>query len=263
MSGSARLASLAACLIVGYSALTAEQTNPKPIKTVSPGYPLALEDTGKSGEAKVRFVVTTTGNVSDASVLAADDPAFGQAALEAAQQWEFEPGTKDGVPIDARVTLPFVFRAPPEQVFNARIGRKVFTQIPEGATVLNQKDFGERPKPTKRMRPQVPPSLKDKGIDETVKVRFVITPDGKVINPEVVEVPKTRELVLPAMAFVSQMEFPPLRKDGKPVYLRLMQPVKFGGQAPEPRAGGGGGGFGDGGGGGAGFGGGGGGGDGD
>lgn len=243
------------------SALTAgaARTPPRPINGPIPVYPPALAEEAKSGAVTVEFAVGIDGRTHDPVVKASDDPAFTASALTALADWTFEPGTKDGTPAEMRVTLPFQFKPTPQDQFNHLLKRKVFTEVTD--PVVEAKDLPERPKLTKRVKPVYPRSKHGSGEDVTVKVRFVIGPDGLTYNPEVVgESPP--DFVLPALISAAGFQFKPMLRDGKPIYVRTTMPFKFSEFAPEPRSMGGGGGGDGGGGGGGGDGGGGGGGDG-
>ncbi len=82
---------------------------PTPVKRVNPVYPIELRRAGESGEATVRFVVQTDGRVTNTEVLKATHPAFGEAAVEAFQNWTFSPAKKGGTPVNVRVTMPLTF----------------------------------------------------------------------------------------------------------------------------------------------------------
>jgi TonB family protein len=82
---------------------------PIPIKQVRPNYTKALMDTGTQGTVTVEITVTTEGKVSDAKVRKSLAPANDAEALRVAKQWEFTPGTKDGVPVAVRTELEFTF----------------------------------------------------------------------------------------------------------------------------------------------------------
>jgi TonB family protein len=56
--------------------------------------------------------VRTDGKVTDAAVVQADDVLFGEAAIHALSKWRFTPAQLKGVPVDCRMTLPFVFDSP-------------------------------------------------------------------------------------------------------------------------------------------------------
>jgi protein TonB len=59
----------------------------------------------------VVFQVDTSGRVVDPRVAKSTDPAFDRAALEAVRQWRFEPGTRDGEPVQFKMKIPITFNA--------------------------------------------------------------------------------------------------------------------------------------------------------
>lgn len=78
---------------------------------VPPKYPEALRLSGISGEAVVSFVITAEGDVKDPAVTRSTHREFETPALEAVQQWKFDPGRKSGRPVNVRLSVPLVFRA--------------------------------------------------------------------------------------------------------------------------------------------------------
>jgi TonB family protein len=64
------------------------------------------------GNVELEAVVRTDGTVGDISVLKSLDQKYGldDAAVSAAKQWVFKPGTKDGKPVNVRVVLVLTFR---------------------------------------------------------------------------------------------------------------------------------------------------------
>lgn len=82
---------------------------PRPTAQVQPLYPLAMRFDGVFGEAVISFVAAADGNVVDATVASATDPAFGEAALAAVKNWKFTPGKKAGQTVNTRMQVPIVF----------------------------------------------------------------------------------------------------------------------------------------------------------
>jgi TonB family protein len=89
----------------------AVEVRPKAIREVEPDYPFRLQSV-LTGNAVVVFTVLTDGTVADAAVVEADDVQFGEAALAAIRKWRFKPATIKGVPVECRMTMPFVFVSP-------------------------------------------------------------------------------------------------------------------------------------------------------
>ena len=86
-------------------------TSAKPIKQVKPKYPESARTLGATGRVVIRVLVGTDGKVKKTTVLSSfGNPACEEAALATAQQWEFTPATKDDVPFEQNVSIPFDFR---------------------------------------------------------------------------------------------------------------------------------------------------------
>jgi TonB family protein len=83
---------------------------PKPIKSVSPRYTSEAMRAKIEGDVDVEAVVLTDGSVGDVRVTKSLDPGLDEAAVAAAQQWRFQPATKDGQPVEYTVTLSLEFR---------------------------------------------------------------------------------------------------------------------------------------------------------
>lgn len=79
------------------------------IYRVEPRYPRALLAAKISGEVEIEAVVHNTGEVVLPGVIAATSPEFGWAALNAVQQWVFEPPRANGKPVSVRVKIPLSF----------------------------------------------------------------------------------------------------------------------------------------------------------
>lgn len=85
-------------------------TQAKPSKQVQPRYPESARSVGASGQVIINAIVGTDGKVKDLTIYYSfGNPACEEAALTAAQQWEFEPATKDGEPVEQAVRIPFNF----------------------------------------------------------------------------------------------------------------------------------------------------------
>ena len=82
-----------------------------PRLVVAPDYPYSARVSGQRGEVAVELTVGTDGAVSEATVVASDPPqVFDRAALEAVQQWRFDPRTQGCAPVSARVRQVLQFR---------------------------------------------------------------------------------------------------------------------------------------------------------
>jgi protein TonB len=86
-------------------------TMPKPIHTEKPRYTAEAMKAGIQGTVLLDAVVLKDGNVSNVEVIRSLDKMYGldESAIEAARQWRFEPGQKDGKPVAVRVSIELTF----------------------------------------------------------------------------------------------------------------------------------------------------------
>jgi TonB family protein len=65
-----------------------------------------------TGEVRLRATVRVDGSVQDLEVVSTTRPGVGleQAALDAVRRWRYKPATRDGQPVDARLTITLTFR---------------------------------------------------------------------------------------------------------------------------------------------------------
>jgi TonB family protein len=84
---------------------------PAVVTEVKPHYTQAAMDAKIQGNVELSVVVRADGSVGDVMVKQPLDAVHGldDAAVEAARQWTFKPGTKDGKAVDVEVTLSFKF----------------------------------------------------------------------------------------------------------------------------------------------------------
>ncbi|HID32623.1 MAG TPA: TonB family protein, partial [bacterium (Candidatus Stahlbacteria)] len=88
-------------------------TRPKIINFVPAKYPPSLIDLGIEGTVVVKVLVGTDGRVKETIIQTSfGDVLCEREALAAARKATFKPATKDGVPYEAWVSLPFKFRPP-------------------------------------------------------------------------------------------------------------------------------------------------------
>lgn len=83
-------------------------TKPTPTNRVSPKLSSDLRKRVK-GKVDVLIIVGKDGSVSKAEVLESPDPAVNSLCVEAAREWRFQPGTRDGKPVSFKLKLPFRF----------------------------------------------------------------------------------------------------------------------------------------------------------
>ena len=88
-------------------------TNPVLIASskVSPHYPEIARTARVSAVVTLQAIISKSGAVEGVTVLAVDKPNLGfeSAAVEAVQQWRYEPATQDGRPVDVYFTIRVTF----------------------------------------------------------------------------------------------------------------------------------------------------------
>jgi len=84
---------------------------PQLIKEVKPQYTSDAMRAKIQGQVWVECVVRSDGSVGDAKVIRSLDSTFGldEAALAAARQWRFRPGTRLGEPVSVLITIELTF----------------------------------------------------------------------------------------------------------------------------------------------------------
>jgi protein TonB len=84
---------------------------PRALSQVSPEYPARARSKNIEGYVELSVRVSADGSVAAAQVLNAEPAGvFDDAALTAIEDWEFDPATYEGVPVDVRVQLKLNFK---------------------------------------------------------------------------------------------------------------------------------------------------------
>ena len=116
------LVALAMCLFTGPAPAHAPQdakgpvykpgngvSAPVVVKEVKPQYTAKAKRAGIQGIVVLECVVETDGSVGEVNVTKSLDEELDQQAVNAARQWRFEPGKKDGKAVRVRITLEMTF----------------------------------------------------------------------------------------------------------------------------------------------------------
>ncbi|HZO12256.1 MAG TPA: TonB family protein, partial [Polyangiaceae bacterium] len=82
---------------------------PRVLEHIDAIYPSSELAQGTETTVVVHVTVEKDGHVSDAEVVESGGAAFDEAALAAVQRWRFQPATKAGVAVRARIRVPFHF----------------------------------------------------------------------------------------------------------------------------------------------------------
>jgi len=86
-------------------------TLPKLLREVKPQYTRDAMDHRLEGVVLLECLVATDGHVAETTVIRSLDPDYGldAKAIEAARQWRFQPGTRDGAPVPIWITIQLTF----------------------------------------------------------------------------------------------------------------------------------------------------------
>lgn len=95
-------------------------------------------------------------------------------------------------------------------------------------TAFTLSEVDRPPRLTKKIDPAYPPDAKKEHVQGKVTIRFVVTKDGRVIEPTVEEAEPPAVFDSSALEAVSKWRFKPAIKDGKKVNIILTVPLIFG-----------------------------------
>ena len=86
-------------------------TLPRVVREVKPQYTQAAMDERIQGSVLLTTVVEADGTVGDVHITTSLDPMFGldEQAVQAARQWRFRAGTKEGKPVAVRIAIELKF----------------------------------------------------------------------------------------------------------------------------------------------------------
>lgn len=84
-------------------------TRPKLVHYVEPAPSNLSKERFVDGTVRLSAVVTAEGKTSDLRILRGLNGSQDRTAMDAVAQWRFEPGTKNGQPVNVRVTVEVEF----------------------------------------------------------------------------------------------------------------------------------------------------------
>ena len=87
-----------------------EITHPVVVEKINPKYPPSAREEKVAGMVTVETVISEEGVVEDIQVIKSPDDRLSAAAVEAIQQWRFEPALCDGTPVGVYYNLTIKFR---------------------------------------------------------------------------------------------------------------------------------------------------------
>jgi protein TonB len=80
-------------------------TAPKGTYLPDPSFTEQARKQKLQGVVVLQIVVTREGKVDDVKVVRGLDPGLDQSAVDTVRQWRFNPGTKDGQPVNVQITV--------------------------------------------------------------------------------------------------------------------------------------------------------------
>lgn len=200
---------------------------PEAVVMVDPVYPHELALAGTRGAARVDFSVGHRGQVFDATVVEATHPEFGEAVAAAITAWHFMPLRRNGEICGADFSITWRFKEPRADSTEQRLLANQGTENqPVSARLL------DRPLHPLHIRPPLYPAARLDALEAgAAEIEVTIDREGRV------RLPRIRSATHPGFGWaaataVSQWLFETPRKDGQPVDVRVVVPVKF--KAPEP-----------------------------
>ena len=87
-----------------------ELSAPVATQKVDPAYPVELMRHNVQGTVTLRAVIRSDGSVGEVSVLRGIDDRLDEYARAALERWRFQPGTKNGAPVDLEAVVRIPFR---------------------------------------------------------------------------------------------------------------------------------------------------------
>jgi len=181
--------------------------SPRAIEKIAPVLPPEFGSLQVRATADIECLVDTDGHVTEAKVLAASHPEFGEAALTAARRWRFEPGMREGHPASYRIMIPFIYKTPVQEALENFFHRKIFFEL--DGPVVPAESLPKWPVASVSSWPHYPAKLQGSGLTGSAVIAFVINQQGEVINPELIKATHP-EFVLPAMAAIVSQRFAPV-----------------------------------------------------
>jgi len=218
------------------SALTLSEVDQPPhfTRKMDPLYPYGARRKGIQGSVTVKYTVTREGKVVQPAVLEGEPQGvFDESVLRSIRRWRFRPAIRDGKPVDVVIiaTVEFAIRSSEEtgesdetEDFGARV--VAVTPKPR-ADAYDLSEVDKPPRAIERTDPMYPAAALEKGISGQVTLRFIVTKEGNVIEPSVIEGDPPNIFDSSALAAIRGWQFRPATKDGQPVDAIVIAPLAF------------------------------------
>jgi TonB family protein len=183
-------------------------------KGFKPLIPLELSASHKGDpddEVILSFILTSEGKVKDPEVFESDFPeAFNKYALEGIKDFSFRPAEKDGVPVDCYMRMPIRFELT--------------------KSIYEVEEVDRAPYVLKRVDAVFPSHLRDSEgalYEGIVEIRFIVTKEGEVKNPEVINSIPKDVFDKYALDAIKKYSFEPAKKNNNPVECYFSYSMEF------------------------------------
>jgi iron complex outermembrane receptor protein len=143
-TGAWRSACCVLCLFTHVARARAEEAPPvvvpELVTRVDAVYPQGVPRSDEERRSVLFVTIEADGTVSDAEIAESGGAPFDEAALAAVRQWRFQPASKDGTPVRARIRVPFLFappalpESPPQTLSPSRNEASNADAVPRGRT---------------------------------------------------------------------------------------------------------------------------------
>ncbi len=199
-------------LIPGKRRLPEGVTAPRVLSKVDPSYSPLAKAAAYGGTVVIDVVVAPTGEPRDIRVVRGLGLGLDEKAIEAVQQWKFQPGTKEGQPVAVKATIEVNFRLLDDGRVNPhwRLSRAAF-QPPKNGTAPVLIEF---------TRPRAHANAKS----AFAKLQFEVDEEGLVQNPRLILDPAQPigsdidpALKKHLLAATKLWRFTPAQEGGKPI----------------------------------------------
>jgi len=183
---------------------------PRVIHRVNTAYPKGAKLRKIEGAVELAVDVSAEGTPDQVRVSRGVDPDLDQAAVEAVQQWRWEPARKDGEPVSAATTVTINFSLVKKDApASARAGQDVV-----------------KPVLLSKVEPKYTQEARDAKIQGEVEVYVEVGADGRAHNLKIQQGldPGLDEKALEA---IRDWRFQPATKDGQPVPAGAVVRIRF------------------------------------
>jgi TonB family protein len=201
---------LQVCCLSPWARNTGEYVPPKVIHVVQPDYPYTMQKFGINSKVTVDFVIDRDGSVRNPVIVASDNPAFDEPALEAVLKWTFQPGEIDGVKtkVTARQSIEFAMDNGGNSLFQVH-------GHPDQSKLPPELRYDVSAKVRSVEIPVYPYAQRRENIRGTAKATALIAKDGRVALV-IVRSADRPEFGQALAAAMERFVFDPALKDGKP-----------------------------------------------